>query len=321
MKSFLQRSALTLTAVLSLAATGFSQCNNPSSAGVVICTPTTGSTVVATPMISVRSTPAQGAAITEFIIYDNNQEIDNGFPGMTGVDLIDGAIFNGNHNIVVNAWDTDGNLYQAKTSFYVTGEGYAPCTVPNSLGVVICNPPPSGIYGTGVTVDAAAKGKSAIKTLSFYLNGTLVQTVTNNPGAGIPVQLPEQGVSYTLKVIATDSSGDTYSATKTLNAAYTYSLYSCDQQCPPGINVVAPQPNTYVGNTFNLDMQIIGNPKPITAMKAYIDDSVVATSTNANLQQEISSAPNGTHILTVQGWDDSGTEYRIQENININVDE
>jgi hypothetical protein len=66
-------------------------------------------------------------------------------------------------------------------------------------------------------------------------------------------------------------------------------------------------------------MQIIGNPKPITAMKAYIDNSVVATSSNATLQQEISDAPNGTHILTVQGWDDAGTEYRIQENININV--
>jgi hypothetical protein len=41
---------------------------------VVICTPTNGSTVVA-PEISIRSTPAQGASITEVILYDNNKNI------------------------------------------------------------------------------------------------------------------------------------------------------------------------------------------------------------------------------------------------------
>jgi hypothetical protein len=34
---------------------------------------------------------------------------------------------------------------------------------------------------------------------------------------------------------------------------------------------------------------------------------------------KFSDAPSGTHILTVQGWDDESTEYRVQENININV--
>jgi hypothetical protein len=56
-------------------------------------------------------------------------------------------------------------------------------------------------------------------------------------------------------------------------------------------------------------------------MKAYIDNNVYATSSNGNLQHEITNAPNGTHILTIQGWDDDGIEYRIQEDININVSE
>jgi hypothetical protein len=38
--------ALTLLAVSFLAAAAWSQCNNPKSPGVVICTPTNGSTVV-----------------------------------------------------------------------------------------------------------------------------------------------------------------------------------------------------------------------------------------------------------------------------------
>jgi len=52
-----------------------------------------------------------------------------------------------------------------------------------------------------------------------------------------------------------------------------------------------------------------------------IDGTLVATSSNANLQHEIANAPNGTHILTIQGLDDQGTAYFLQQNININVTE
>ena len=87
-----RRIALTLLAVSSMAAAASSQCNNPKSPGVVICTPTNGSTVVYMPEISIRSTPAQGASITLFRLYDNNVDVFDGTPGQTGVDLYDGAI-------------------------------------------------------------------------------------------------------------------------------------------------------------------------------------------------------------------------------------
>jgi hypothetical protein len=66
---------------------------------------------------------------------------------------------------------------------------------------------------------------------------------------------------------------------------------------------------------------MLDNPKPITGMKAYIDNTVYAGSSNGHLQHEITGAPNGTHILTIQGWDDDGTEYHIQKDINVNVSE
>jgi len=128
-------------------------------------------------------------------------------------------------------------------------------------------------------------------------------------------------VNNTLKVIATDSSGNHYSATKTLNATYTYGHYGCVNTCVPGINVTAPLAESYVNNTFNLNAQILDNPKPITSMVAYLDNAQVASSSGPTLQAEISGAPAGTHILTIQGWDDTGIEYLYQENININVHE
>lgn len=320
--------AVCLFTISFMAANAWPQCSNPSSPGVVICTPTNGSTVVYPPEISIRSTPAQGASITEFKLYDNNVDVSNGPPHDSGVNLYDGAIYNGFHHFVVNAWDSEGHLYQASTSVTITGLGFGLCSMPKSPGINFCVPPSRAILPTGAPVDASATGTSPIKSIKFYVNGVLAQTVTNSVpngnsfGVGTSVQLPKQGVAYTVKASATDSSGHTYTATKSITGRYTYSSYGCapkGNQCFPGINVIAPQNEAYVGSTFNLNAQILNNPKPITAMKAYLDNSVVATSGNAALQHEISTSLDGTHILTIQGWDDDGIEYRVQQNININV--
>jgi hypothetical protein len=323
-----RRIALTLLAVSLMAAAAWSQCNNPTSPGVVICTPTNGSTVVYIPEISIRSTPAQGASITQFKLYDNNVDVYDGPPGDSGVDLYDAAIYNGSHDFVVNAWDTDGHLYQAKTSVFITGQGWGLCSFPTSPGITFCIPPVGAVIPTYTSVDASATGTSPIKSISFYINGVLAQTVTNSVpngnsfGVGIAIQLPAQGVAYTVKASAIDKSGHTYSATRTLTAEYTYGYYGCapkGNQCYPGISVTEPQDEAYVGSTFNLNAQIVIPPEPITSMKAYLDNSVVATSGNSNLQHEVTTNLTGTHILTIQGWDDDGIEYRVQQNININV--
>jgi hypothetical protein len=278
--------------------------------------------VVYLPDIAVRATPASGATITKFIIYDNNGVIYTSGKGQTGIDLYDGAVYNGSHDVVVKAWDTAGNLYRAKSSFHITGQGWPFCNVPSSPGINFCMPPPGAIYGTYMTAGAAARGESAIKDMSVYLSGKFVTSQPNASGFAVALQLAQQSTPYTVTFKAVDTTGHTYTANKTVNATYTYSQYSCiNNTCIPGINVVAPQNEAYVGNTFNLDMQIVDNPNPITEMKAYIDNTLVATSSNANLQHEVTNAPNGTHILTVQGLDDQGTAYFIQENININVTE
>lgn len=322
--------SLTLFALSTMAATAWSQCNNPTSPGVVICIPTNGSTVVYAPEISIRSTPAQGASITLFRLYDNNVDVFYGFPGDSGVNLFDYAIFNGRHHFVVNAWDSEGHLYQASTSVFIIGLGYGQCAIPKSPGINFCIPPSGAVLPVNAPVDVSATGTSTIKSISFYINGVLAQKVDNlvpqgnSFTTGATLQLAKQGVAYTIKASATDSSGHTYSATKTITGKYTYASYGCapkGNQCFPGINVIAPQDEAYVGSTFNLNAQILLPPKPITGMKAYLDNTVVATSSNATLQHEISTSPDGTHILTIQGWDDEGIEYRVQQDININVKE
>ena len=321
MKSLPQAFAFGLVGLLFLTSVGWSQCNSPSSSGVVICTPTNGSTVVYVAEVSAAATPASGASISAMYMYDNGTLITKTGQGQNTLNVYNGSTYNGRHHVVIKATDTDGNVYLATTNFNVTGEGYFPCPLPNSPGVNICNPPVGSIYGLGVTVDASAKGQSKITNMSFYLNGNLLSSNPNTDSIGLAVQLAQQGVPNKLTVTATDSSGNTYSATQTLVANYTYSQYSCFFTCTPGISVVVPQAEAYVGNTFNLNAQIVDNPNPIVSMKAYIDGKVVASSSNANLQQEVTNAPDGTRILTIEGADSQGVRYFYQENININVSE
>jgi hypothetical protein len=318
-KSPLQTSLLVFSALLVSTASAWSQCTYPSRPSVVICTPTPGATVAYIPDVAVRFTPASGSSVSKMIIYDNSRNMWQGGPGQNGTDVYDADVFNGTHNLVVNAWDSYGNFYQAKETFYVTGLGFPFCSVPSSPGVNFCIPQANAVLPTYTDVGAAAKGTSAIKNIRFYLNGKYQVQITGSGGA-VPITLPQQGTTYTVKAVATDSAGKTYSASKQMVAKYTYGQSSCFiNGCTPGINVVAPQDEAYVGSTFDLNMQIQNNPDPISAMRAYLDSNVIATSNGPTLQQQVTVAASGTHILTVQGWDTKGIEYRIQQNININV--
>ncbi len=267
MKKFpLHTSLLVLSALLLSAVAAWSQCTDPTTPSVVICTPSPGATVVYIPDVAVRFTPASGSTVTKMIIYDNGRNMWQGGAGQNGIDVYDADVFDGTHNIVVKAWDSYGNFYQA-----------------------------------------------------FYLNGKY-QAGCSGSGCIVGITVPQQGTSYNLKAVATDSAGKTYSATKTVVAEYTYGGVGCmGNGCTPGITPIAPLDEAYVGSTFELNTQIQNNPDPISAMRAYLDSNVIATSNGPTLQQQVTVAPSGTHILTVQGWDSKGIEYRIQENININV--
>jgi hypothetical protein len=314
LRSFALSAALPFFAVLAR-----SQCFDPPSPSVVVCTPSPDATVAYIPDIAVRFTPANGTEIARIIIYDNDRKMSDTGRGQDGGDIRDAAVFNGTHHLVVKAWDTAGNFYQAKETFHVVGQGFAPCNIPDKLGVNFCVPTRTAVLGLQFPAGAAARGLSKISNLSFYLDGVLQQSLDNSPRATIFITVQQQGIQHIVKVVATDARGHQYSASKKVEAAYTYSQHACFTSCVPGIDIVAPLDEDYVSDSFALNMQILDNPNPITSMTAYLDNNVIAVSNGPTLQQQITGAPAGTHILTVTGVDNEGIVYRIQENINIDI--
>lgn len=299
-------------------------CTAPANPGVRICSPSANSTIVYVPALQFNSTPAPGASITEFIVYDNNEQSVEGFPGQSGETIINAATQNGFHHVVINVWDTFGNLYQSSVSFTVVGDGYATtCAAPKTPGVNFCSPPAGAVLGVYYSVAATATGNSTISAMRLYVDGKAQVTQTGYNQLSTAATAPGQG-NHTVAFVAWDSTGHVFSATRTLFSAYTYGQVNCppkgNDPCSPGFDTVfTPMPDSYVGNSFAIQNQILNNPNPITAIKAYVDNTLVATSDGPTMMSQVTNAPTGTHIITLQGWDTEGILYRTQYNVNINM--
>ena len=123
---------------------------------------------------------------------------------------------------------------------------------------------------------------------------------------------------------AWDSDGHVFSASRTIRSTYTRGYEGCppkgNSPCLGGFDELSsPGPSSYVESSFPIRANIVNNTQQITGMKAWIDNTVVATSNGPNMTATVENAPSGTHIFTLQAWEVSGVIYRVQYNININV--
>lgn len=316
------RHTVPLLAYLLLASTSMliAQCSAPSQPGVRICAPTPNSTVVYQPALEFNSSPVSGS-IYRFIVYDNGQQSFVGEPYQTGVTLYNGAMKNGVHNIVVNAWDTAGHLLQSRVTFTIVGQGYPLfCATPSSPGINFCVPPANSLQTQGIAVSATAKGYSPVSAIQIYLDGKLQMTQTGFDYLSTAV-FPSVPGKHSVTMVAYDSTGHRFASTKTVLSTYGYE--DCppkgNNPCSPGFVINGPFADAFVSSSFEINAQIENNTEPVTAIRVYLDNTQVAASSGPTIRQTISTVLSGTHILTYQAWDTAGHLYRVQQNVNINV--
>ena len=84
----------------------------------------------------------------------------------------------------------------------------------------------------------------------------------------------------------------------------------------PGIFDIVPAENAVVSTTFTASADVQYNTATITAMKVYLDNTVVLTSTGPSIRGSVTASP-GTHLLTFQAWDTTGALYKYQETVNV----
>lgn len=258
------------------------------------------------------ATGDSGQPITKMILYSNNTKVMEQDKGGEMVVYDPQDYFNQTYHLVLNAWDSAGNLFQASTEVTQVDGEYT-CTHPAS-GIHFCSPP-NGSYQPNQNVQISAYASSDVTGMNGWLNGTFQASEGGNDFEELYSTASINNAWQTFTVTAYKGSQAVYTAT-TKYKLY-YGCFGFNASCnAPYIKIQAPANYADENSPFTVQAQVVGNTEPITTTKVYLDNTVVGTSTGATIVATV-TAPAGTHLLTVQSWDTTGTLYKTQHTVNV----
>jgi hypothetical protein len=151
--------------------------------GVRVCSPAAGSTGNAPVAINASATGGS------FPIVAMKAYIDGTQVSATQTNTMRSSVSKaaGNHQLAVNAWDSNDKVYQTIVNFTVGGT--AACSVPTSAGIHICAPTQGATVTSPVAISAAANGGTAkISAMKAYIDGKQVAVSTNGAISGSAVE-------------------------------------------------------------------------------------------------------------------------------------
>lgn len=299
-----------LLAVGSIYATA--DCTPPANPGAVICFPTPNATV-SYPMNVEGAATGDNLPIIKMILYSDNvkvYEVDN----QSSFVLQEAHIFyNGSHHLVLNAWDSGGHLFQASEYVKQVADEYnVKFCAPPYPGIRICTPL-SNTYHPNMFA-LVVTGSNNIQNYNGYINGKLFLQQQGQNVDDVSAFGSITGSPFSLVMKGYDKYGHVYKDSSTF---YLYYLYNCGKDsCSPGVIIHSPGNYEDAISPFTVNAETYEPKHPITAMKVYLDNTVVASSTGPTVYATV-SASKGTHLLTVQGWDSTGALYKQQQTVNV----
>jgi hypothetical protein len=307
-------------ATLLMSFTAFAQCAAPSTEGTLkICYPSNGSSIIGGTTFEMSANTGS-AAIDKVSIYDNGVKVDAfGFLPET---LIEGAIHDGAHHVTVKAWDTTGRAYVAYSNFAKVG-GYdpGPCWPAGSV-VTVCSPKSGALEpNVFVPVSFALATPTAPKAWKIYLDGVAVMHNDQYDLKRTSTSLPTKAGGHTLSVVAWDSAGHTYKASRTFTSFYQYDCNPNTGVCTPGIVADAPQgfgPYEAVDTpqSFPFHAEVTKNPKPIQKMSVTLDGVVIVSGQGPGVSTTV-NATHGSHVIAVQAMDTAGKLYSTYGTVDV----
>jgi hypothetical protein len=149
--------------------------------------------------------------------------------------------------------------------------------------------------------------------MNAWLNGSLVDVIS---GDTLTAVLGATASNNTQNITVKAYNGSHLLYTSTSNFKVYYAVACGRSNCSPG--VVIQQPTNYqdTNSPFTVVADVENNTLQITAMKVYLDNTVVGTSTGPTIRANV-NASAGTHLLTVEGWDTTGALYKTQQTVNV----
>jgi hypothetical protein len=278
---------------------GFPECDPEAGSGVKICSPASGTDVVSPVFISAAASGS--GAITKMRAYVDNiqvaasssEKIRGSVPSATGI-----------HNLVVNAWDLSGRLYQSRASFRV-GTDAGPCPM-SGVGVRICAPAAGTSVASPLQLTAHARGNAKIVAMKGYVDGARVASSTSDY---LYTQIGAIPGLHNLTVNAWDSAGGVYTANEN------FSVPACsDPTFDKQIHICAPAENNATKVPISTKSRWDG--QKITYTRVYIDSKAACNEPSAMVSCYVTVAP-GTHNISVVSWISTGELIKTSMEFNV----
>ncbi|MGB8131962.1 MAG: VCBS repeat-containing protein [Candidatus Angelobacter sp.] len=210
------------------------------------------------------------------------------------------ADFNGdNKPDIAAAGGDDGNLFVFRNTTSASD-----CPFFANAAVHVCSPTPGSSVKSAVPASISANGTPfPIVAIKAYFNGTQVASSETNT---LNFTIVEPPGSYQLAANAWDSNDKVY---QTIVNFTVPSTAPCSAPTSAGIHICAPTQGSTVVSPVAISAAANGGTATISAMKAYIDSKLVASSSSGTLT---GSAPEaaGTHNLTVNAWNTAGKLFQ-----------
>jgi hypothetical protein len=210
------------------------------------------------------------------------------------------ADFNGdNKPDIATAGGEDSHLFVFRNT---TSAGDCPFFA--GTGVHVCSPASGATVPSPVAINSAASGGSfPIVAIKAYIDGTQVAATETNT---MRTSVANASGNHQLAVNAWDSNDKVYQTIVNFTVG---SSTACSVPTTAGVHICKPAAGSTVTSPVAISAAANGGTAKISAMKAYIDSKLVASSTSGTLSGSATEAA-GTHKLTVNAWNTAGKLFQ-----------
>jgi len=178
------------------------------------------------------------------------------------------------------------------------------CAFFAGAGVHVCSPTPGASVKSPVPASISANGTPfPIVAIKAYFNGTLVSSSETNT---LNFTIVEPPGNYQLAANAWDSNDKVYQTIVNFTVPATA---TCSVPTAAGVHICAPTQGSTVFSPVAISAAANGGTAKISAMKAYIDGKLVASSSSGTISGSVPEAA-GTHKLVVNAWNTAGKLFQ-----------
>src|SRR3989339_1282746 len=269
--------------------------DNPPQVALVV--PVNNSVVSGIVTISGTANDDNGISKVCFYIDDVIKSTDTTAPFAYSLDTTEYA--NGTHTIKLIATDTIAQTAVAQIT--VTIDNAPPPPPVDNPPTVLITSPGTGdtIYGSVSIGVTASDAEGGVTSVAFYIDNVLVSTDTASPYAYILDTTQYSNGTHTIKVVATDTIG------QTTIAQVTITIDNIASDNPPQVTITSPTNNSVVSGIITISGTANDAEGGVTSVAFYIDNILKNTDTTAPFAYSLDTTEyaNGTHTIKLIATD------------------